>query len=141
MYLLDINVLLALLDPEHPFHVPAKNFFKTNSLAGWATCPLTENGLLRILGNPSYPNGPGSPENARILLTSLTARPGHQFWPDAHSPLDVARHPKLPTSKHLTDVYLLALAVSRNARFATFDRRIDLSLVPGGEAAIHLIES
>ncbi len=139
MHLLDVNVLIALLDPGHPNHLPAKAFFKANSPLGWATCPITENGLLRILGNPSYPDGPGSTGNARILLASLTAMPGHQFWPDDHSLLDAASFPRLPASSHLTDFYLLSLAISRQACLATFDRNIDPTLLPGGPSACVLI--
>jgi hypothetical protein len=73
------------------------------------------------------------------LLASLTAAPGHQFWPDNHSLLDTRRFPRLPAATQLTDVYLLALAVSRHARLATFDRNLDASCVPGGPAAYHLI--
>lgn len=139
MVLLDVNVLIALLDPAHPHHTPALTFFKREALSGWATCPLTENGLLRNLGNPRYPDGPGSPQEARILLRSLTSMPGHQFWPDEPTLTDPRIFPRLPTSQGLTDLYLLALAASRQARFATFDRRIDPSLLPNGPAAFLLL--
>lgn len=65
--------------------------------------------------------------------------PGHQFWPDEPSLTDVRIFPRLPASKGLTDVYLLALAVSRQARFVTFDRRIDPALLSNGPAAFHLL--
>ena len=139
MHLLDANVLIALLDPANHHHPAAKTFFKAYSPAGWATCPLTENAVLRILGNPNYPGSPGSPEATRTLLTSLTSAPGHQFWPDNHSLLDARRFPRLPAANQLTDVYLLALAVSRHARLATFDRGLDTTCVIGGPAAYHLI--
>jgi len=135
MHLLDVNVLIALLDPAHPHHAPALAFFKRVSFEGWATCPLTENGLLRIFGNPLYPGGPGSPTEARILLNSLTAMPGHQFWTDQVSLTDTDYFPALPSSQKLTDLYLLALAVSHTAVFATFDRRIDPGCIPDGPAA------
>lgn len=139
MHLLDVNVHIGLLDPANPHHLPAKAFFKAHARAGWATCPITENAVLRILGNPTYPGSPGSPEATRTLLAGLTAMPGHQFWPDDHSLLDARRLPRLPAAKNLTDVYLLALAVSRQARLATFDRAIDPALVPGGPAALYLL--
>lgn len=140
MFLLDANVLIAFGDAQHPHGDAAIRFFETRAvLEGWATCPLTENAFLRILGAPTYPGGPGSTNAARELLRKLTAAPGHQFWPDDHSLLDARRLPRLPSARHLTDVYLLALAVSRQARFATFDRAIDPALVPGGPAAYHLL--
>ena len=61
MLLLDINVLIALCDADHVFREAAKRWFLGNAARGWATCPLTQNGLLRIMGQPGYPMGPGSP--------------------------------------------------------------------------------
>lgn len=140
MFLLDANVLIALGDAHHPHGDAALHFFEVQAVpSGWATCPLTENAFLRILGAPGYPGSLGSTEAARELLRKLTAAPGHQFWPDDHSLLDARRLPRLPAAKNLTDVYLLALAVSRHARLATFDRAIDPALVPGGPAALHLL--
>jgi toxin-antitoxin system PIN domain toxin len=138
--LLDINVLIALVDTGHIHHAAARRFFPTAKIHGWATCPLTENGALRILGRPRADHGPDSPTSARTLLRSLLASPGHQFWPDDISLMDVRLFPTLPASKHLTDLYLLALAVKRGGCFATFDESIDASLIPGGPAAYHLIQ-
>ncbi len=134
--LLDANVLIALGDADHPHRAAALRFFEnTATIEGWATCPLTENAFLRILSAPGHPRCPGSPEDVRRILRSITAAPGHQFWPDEISLLDSRMFPTLPGSKAQTDLYLLGLAVKRGARFATFDRNIDASLVPGGPAA------
>ncbi len=77
----------------------------------------------------------------RPLLDALRAAPGHQFWPDDISLMDIHIFPTLPASKHLTDLYLLALAVKHGGRFATFDESIDASLIPGGPVAYHLIQN
>jgi len=53
--LLDVNVLVALFDPNHTLHEPAHRWFETERESGWATCPITENGLVRVLSNPKYP--------------------------------------------------------------------------------------
>lgn len=136
IHLLDINVLIALCDPAHPHASSARRFFQTTlARDGWATCPLVENGFLRILGDPRYPGGPEDPQSARLILDGLLASPGHQFWPDDSSLSDRGAFPTLPSSKHLTDLYLLGLAVKHGARFATFDRSIDASILPGGPAA------
>jgi len=140
IHLLDVNVLIALADSNHPHRAGALRFFETRATVdGWATCPLTENAFIRILGGPSYPFGPGSPGEARRLLESVCAAPGHQFWPDDLSLSDARVFPTLPPSPHLTDIYLLALAVQHGGCLATFDRRIDPSLVRGGSAALQLI--
>jgi predicted nucleic acid-binding protein len=57
-FLLDVNVLIALIDPGHVAHDDAHAWFQAEGQAGWSTCPLTENGVVRIVGNPKYPNSP-----------------------------------------------------------------------------------
>lgn len=140
IHLLDINVLIALCDPAHPHAAPARRFFAAGlAREGWATCPFVENGFLRIFGSRKYPGGPGSPQAARLLLLGLRASPGHVFWPDSLSLLTLPAFPRLPESDELTDLYLLALAVKHEGRFATFDQGLDAALLPGGPAAYHLI--
>lgn len=138
MHLLDVSVLVALCDAAHEFHDEASVWFHTIRAGGWATCPLTENGLVRILGHPSYPGGPGSPARARPLLQALTRTAGHASFADEISIRDAAVFPSLAstTAANLTDLYLLALALHHGARFATFDRRIDPAVLPGGPGAL-----
>jgi toxin-antitoxin system PIN domain toxin len=139
IHLLDANVLIALGDANHPHRGAALRFLERSATVdGWATCPLTENAFLRILGG-SYRCGPGSTAEARRLLDSLRAAPGHQFWPDDISLSDTGLFPKLSSSQHLTNLYLLALAVKHGGRLATFDQQIDATLIPGGPAAYHCI--
>ena len=139
--LLDINVLLALADGAHLHHREAISYFPLIQPEGWATCPLTENGFLRIHGHARYPGGPGSLQHARIVLESLTSQAGHQFWPNDLSLCDAKSYPALPASKPLTNLYLLALAAKRGGRFATLDQGIDPTWVPGGAAALYQIST
>lgn len=141
MNLLDVNVLISLCDADHVQHSIATTWFRSHFADGWATCPLTENGLLRVMGSPAYPAGPGSPSAVRALLRKLQTLPGHQFWTDTVSLADEKIMPSLDgvTSKQLTDLYLLALAVSRGGRLVSLDRRIDPSRVPSGSEALWLI--
>lgn len=141
MHLLDVNVLAALCDPAHEFHGKASGWFAGVREDGWATCPLTENGLVRIFGHPTYPGGPGSPAKVRPLLQALVRTPGHVFWADAVSIADAVVFPSLDdaTSASLTDLYLLGLALHHSARFATFDRRIDPAVLAGGAKALVLV--
>lgn len=142
IYLLDANLLIALGDSNHPHRSAALRFFETRAVQeGWATCPLTENAFLRIFGGSSYAGGPGSTPEARRLLDSLRAAPGHQFWPDDQSLCDPSKFPELPGASHLTDCYLLALAVARGGKLVTFDRRIDPSWVSGGKEALLILEN
>ncbi len=139
MVLFDANLLIALGDCDHEHHGVAVAFHEKVSADGWVTCPLTENAFLRIIGHPNYPMGPGSPGAARELLARLTSQPGHAFWADSISLCDKRDFPDLPSSKHLTDYYLLALAVQRGASLATFDRRIDPARIQGGLNAYSVI--
>jgi hypothetical protein len=142
VWLLDINLLIARGDADHVHHSRVAVWLHQRAADGWATCPLTENGFVRILGQPSYPGWPGTPERSAAALRKLiVALPGHRFLPDEISVLDAAILPSLlgVGPRALTDLYLLALAVHHGAQFATLDARINPSLVPGGAAAYMVV--
>ena len=140
-YLLDINVLIARADPAHTLHDQARKWTARQTTRSLVTCPLTENGFLRIYGHLNYPGGLDSPEAARAVLTAIRRLPGHQFIPDSITLDDIAIFPSLlgATPKHLTDLYLLALAAKHDLKFATFDRGVPAHLVTGGVAALEVI--
>ena len=133
-YLLDVNVLIALVDPAHVQHEAAHGWFAKKARRSWATCPLTENGLLRIVGHPRYPNSPGTPAAVADVLKGLRAMPGHLFWPDDISLMDAERidATRLLHASQVTDSYLLALAIAHDGQLATFDRKLVASAVHGG---------
>jgi len=140
-FLLDINVLIALIDPAHVQHDRAHEWFRADGRESWATCPLTENGLLRIVGHARYPNSAGTPAAVAELLASLRALPGHEFWTDDISLLDAGRvdSSHILDSAQVTDSYLLALALKRGGKLATFDARLVTDAVINGSKALHLI--
>lgn len=139
VHLLDINVLIALCDPLHEHHGRALAWFLGNPRPAWATCAITENGFVRILGHKKYPNFDGGTAAAREVLQGLCILPGHQFWPCDLSLLGESVLLRAPDSRQITDTYLLALAVHHRGRMATLDRGIDVSLVKGGRQALCLI--
>ncbi len=140
-YLLDVNVLVALIDPNHVHHDAAHAWFERTGCVSFATCPLTENGVLRVLGHAHYPNGLGSPAALVPAVLAVRGLAGHVFWPDTVSLADphVVDGARLLGSEQLSDVYLLALAVAHGGRLATFDRRISAAAVRAGAEALHLI--
>ena len=79
-YLLDVNVLVALIDPNHVGHEAAHHWFETEGGKAWATCPITENGVIRIVGNVRYPSTPGSPAEVASIMAQMCKLPGHRFW-------------------------------------------------------------
>ncbi len=136
--LLDINVLIALLDPDHVFHDRAHAWWKGQSKSGWASCPLTENGVARIMSNPAYSRAAKfRPGDLIERLDLFAEQTNHEFWPDDVSLRDKTAflRDRLHDSRAITDVYLLALAVKRQGFLATFDQAIPVSAVPGAAAA------
>jgi uncharacterized protein len=140
-FLLDINVLIALIDPTHVQHDRAHVWFQSHGQNAWATCPLTENGVLRIVGHPRYPNSPGSPAAVAELLAVFWKLPDHAFWPDDVSLLDRVNvdTTRLLDSAHLADSYLLALARVHDGQLATFDQRLVTDAVIDGDKVLHVI--
>lgn len=137
--LLDVNVLIALLDADHAVHARATDWFAANAKAGWASCPITQNGCLRVMSHPGYPSPlPVQAVAARLREACATAQ--HAFWPDDTSLLDleVADAARIHGPRQITDLYLLALAVRREGRFVTFDAAVVRDAVRGAEAR-HLL--
>ena len=141
--LLDTNTLLALLDPTHVFHHAAHRWVETSPELVWLTCPLVQNGVLRVASQASYPNRLGTALEVRAILQAFCADARHEFCPDDLSLLDdeLLAHPELLTPARITDLYLLALARRHGAQLATFDRRIPAEAVPGGRAALLVLEA
>ena len=129
--LLDVNVLIALLDAGHVHHASATQWLRDNLGSGWASCPLTQNGCVRILSQPAYPRGAPASDIAQ-RLAEAGALPAHEFWPDDISLIDpgTLHWDKVLSGRHLTDLYLLTLAVRHAGRLVTLDQGIPLSAVP-----------
>jgi len=133
--LLDVNVLVALFDPAHPNHEDAHRWFGQSRKRGWASCPITLNGCVRVLSNPAYPTVEATPAEVLARLRLLCSATDHEFWGDSVSLLDetLFRPRMIAGHRNITDVYLLGLAVRHNASLATFDRSIRLKAVAGAQ--------
>ena len=133
--LLDVNVLIALFDEEHVHFERVRRWWAADTSDDWASCPLTQNGFLRIISQPSYRN-PVSLSLAREFLERQIGQTDHAFWPDDISLLDPARFDSQLNvgPRQLTDVYLLGLAVNNHGRLATLDRGIPAGAVRGAGA-------
>lgn len=135
--LLDINILIALFDPDHAFHERAHEWWSANRQDGWASCPLTENGAVRIMSHTGYSRKMQfTPGELIARLREFADQTDHQFWGDLLSLRDDDHFvgDRIHSSRQLTDLYLLALAVSRQGRLVTFDEGIPLSAVRHAKA-------
>ncbi len=141
VHLLDVNVLIALVDPAHVQHDQAHDWFARVGHKAFATCPLTENGLVRIVGHPKYPDSPGPPSDVLQSLVAIRGMAGHEFWPDDISIADEAFFAPELLSSHsrVTDSYLLALAHANGGRLATMDQRLAADVAQGGKKSLELI--
>jgi toxin-antitoxin system PIN domain toxin len=141
--LLDVNLLAALAWPNHLHHAAAHDWFSANRRGGWATCSVTQSGFVRVSSNSQILPDAKSPREAIELLREVVALPQHVFWTDDTSlarSKHLARTP-LVGYRQVTDAHLLALALRRGGRLATFDGAIR-TLVPDGvdvEKAVSVI--
>lgn len=137
--LLDVNVLIALLDAGHIHHATAMSWLGREIRHGWASCPITQNGCVRIMSQPAYP---GALPVAQIAsrLAEAAASPDHEFWPADINLLgtDVFDWSRVLGHRQVTDVYLLSLAVRHGGRLVTIDRRITPEAVAGASPE-HLV--
>ena len=139
--LLDVNLLIALIDPRHVHHEAAHHWFAARDSGPWASCALTQNAVLRIVGHPRYPNAPGSPAAVSAILRQLIRHPQHLYWSEAPSLLGMPHvdSAALIDAGQITDRYLLALAVHHGGRLATLDQRLSTRAVSGGDHALERI--
>lgn len=135
-YLLDANVLIALAWPEHDAHERARQWFSHHSRSGWATCPMTQAALVRVLSNPAFSPRALTPTDALQVLSRNVELPGHEFWADSIDLRQAIERMPLTGHQQITDAYLVALAMHNRGKLATLDRGI-ARLAPAG--AVELV--
>lgn len=139
VHLLDVNVLIALCDARHEHHALAAHWFVAHAAQGWASCPLTQNGAIRIMSAPAYP---GARPVAQVLaqLQAMCAHAHHRFWPDTVSLVQAGTLNPVHLLGHrqLTDAYLLALAVHHRGCLVTLDGGVAIQMVQGATSG-HLL--
>jgi len=122
----DLNVLVAAHIEAHPHHAVAWSWL--TSIPAFATCSITETGLIRLMSLPGMlPDF--TPNDGLTVLRRLRALPSHTFWADdstlAAPLIDATR---LIGHKRITDFHLLNLAASRGSVLVTLDAKITRSL-------------
>jgi hypothetical protein len=135
-FLLDVNVLIALLWPPHEAHTRAQRWFAHNAHQGWATCGMTQAGFVRIVSNPAFSRRAVSPRDALEVLSGSLQHPAHRFWTEDIEVTEALAPfgQRLLGHQQVTDAYLLGLAIHKKGRFATLDTSLS-SLLPEQSAA------
>lgn len=135
-FLLDVNLLIALLWPPHEAHARAQRWFAHHGQQGWATCAMTQAGFIRIVSNPAFSRRAVSPQDALEVLSGSLQHPAHRFWTEDIEVTEALAHfgGRLLGHQQVTDAYLLGLAIHKKGRLATLDTSL-LSLLPEQSAA------
>lgn len=142
-YLVDINILIALLDINHDLHTRALNWFLDSGRHGWHSCPTTQSGVIRIMGGRWYGPTRLAPDASGSRLRSMMEGTSHSFVPDDASLLDpdVVNLSLVGTGGDVTDAYLLRLAVAHHVSLATMDGRLNTAAVTNGDQHLYVIPS
>jgi uncharacterized protein len=137
-YLLDLNTLIALAEPDHEFHKPAGKWFQAEGKENWGVCPLTEAGFIRITAHPKYRPATRSVQQAAAILASFAEHPGYRYWPmvDSWATLTAPFSARIFGHQQVTDAYLLGLAIKEHGVLVTFD--FAFSILAGDEYSKNL---
>lgn len=140
-FLLDVNVLIALMWPAHEGHSQSQEWFGRKSRDGWATCPFTQAAFVRIISNPAFSRDAVTPQEAMKILAANLNHPAHQFWAGEISFAQAAQRfgERITGHQQVTDAYLLGLAIHKKGKLATMDRAV-LALLPEKSRERDLIE-
>jgi toxin-antitoxin system PIN domain toxin len=124
--LLDLNVLIALTDPEHTRHRKARSWLASSGGGRLGICPLTEAGFLRMTTNPAFRPGPRTFEQAIAILQALKVREDYWYCPidESWGMLTARFRSRIFGHQQVTDAYLLGLAIKENGVLVTFDKGI-----------------
>jgi toxin-antitoxin system PIN domain toxin len=137
-FLLDLNTLIALAEPDHEFHKTAGKWFQTEGKENWGVCPLTEAGFIRITTHPKYRPASRTVQQAAAILTSFAEHPGYHYWPIVNSwaTLTAPFSARIFGHQQVTDAYLLGLAMKEHGVLVTFDS--GFSVLAGAEYSRNL---
>jgi uncharacterized protein len=132
-FLLDVNVLIALMWPAHQSHSQVEGWFSRHARQGWATCPFTQAAFVRLLSNPAFSRDAVTPQEAIALLSANLKHRYHHFWADEISLAEAVEgfQGRLVGRRQVNDAYLLGLAIHKRGKFATLDRSV-AALLPEG---------
>jgi hypothetical protein len=125
-FLLDLNALIALADPDSVHYMAVHEWFDSEGREDWGVCPNTEAGFVRVTTNPAYRGATRTLPQATAILAEFAKRPGYRYWAisDSWAALTAPFSARLLGHQQVTDAYLLGLAVKENGVLVTFDKGI-----------------
>jgi hypothetical protein len=131
-FLLDVNVLIALMWPAHESHLQVGEWFSGHERQGWATCPFTQAAFVRLVSNPAFSRDAVTPQEAIALLSTNLKHRYHRFWSDEISfgAAVEGLQGRLVGHRQVSDAYLLGLAIHKGGKLATLDRAVVALLPP-----------
>jgi toxin-antitoxin system PIN domain toxin len=125
-YLLDLNALIALVDPDSPHYGAIQKWFDSEGKRDWGVCTLTEAGFIRVTTNPAYRGSSRSVAQATTVLHELSVQPGYRYWMinDKWADVTAPFAARVAGHQQVTDAYLLGLAIKEKGVLVTFDKAI-----------------
>ena len=140
--LLDVNVLIALAWPNHIHHHAVRSWFlEWKTVNGWASCPLSEAGFVRVCCDPLAVKRAVTPYEAISVLQQLRGSGSHSFWPLKHSMVDLEPGlvDRMQGYRQVTDALLLSVALRQGGCLATLDSGLAQLRPPDEPSAVILI--
>jgi len=130
-FLLDVNVLIAVMWPAHESHAQVGEWFSRHARQGWATCPFTQAAFVRLVSNPAFSRDAVTPQEAISLLSTNLKHRYHRFWSDEISFAEAVElfQGRVVGHRQVSDAYLLGLAIHKKGKLATLDRAV-MTLLP-----------
>jgi len=140
-FLLDVNVLIALMWPTHQSHSQVEEWFSRHARQGWATCPFTQAAFVRLVSNPAFSRDAVTPQEAIALLSANLKLRYHRFWGDEISLAEAVEgfRGRLVGHRQVSDAYLLGLAIYKRGKLVTLDRSV-AALLPEGSPHSQRVE-
>jgi toxin-antitoxin system PIN domain toxin len=139
VYLLDVNVLIALAWDDHVHHALAHAWFGQSSNAGFATCNVTQSGFVRVSLNPKTVNCQLGISEIFAQLESFTKHPNHKFWEDGALQTESPIWQKVTGHNQVTDTNLVLIAHRHGGKLVTLDGAIQNRLQKDGRAWVEVI--
>jgi hypothetical protein len=139
VYLLDVNILIALAWDDHEHHARAHAWFTQLANASFATCNVTQSGFVRLCLNPNVVHCQMGIADVFAMLESFTKHPNHSFCEDGALQTELPAWQKVTSYKQVTDTNLRLIAHRHSRKLVTLDSGIQYRLPDDEKAWVEVI--